>query len=99
MLENLTSHDFAPLLKQTFRLSYQPGQPPLEVTLVEVEEFGIEPRGGGRKPFSLIFHGPLSPGLPQHIYTLEHDALGKLDVFIVPLGPEQGSMRYQVIFS
>ena len=99
MLESLTSHDFNPLLEQTFRLHHQPGQPPLEVTLVEVVEFGPEPPAGGRQPFSLVFRGPLSPVLPQRIYPLEHPMLGALEIFIVPLGPEQGGVRYQVIFS
>jgi hypothetical protein len=114
MLEDLTSQDFMPLMEQTFHLHFQAGQPPLEVRLVEVTEFGLELPAGrsARQPFSLIFHGPLSPALPQRIYALEHAALGVLDVFVVPLGPQQGilscsgrsgpeqeSMRYQVIFA
>jgi hypothetical protein len=37
--------------------------------------------------------------LPQAIYDLEHDALGHLDLFLVPIGPSQGGMRYQASFA
>ena len=43
--------------------------------------------------------GPLEPVLPQAIYDLEHDALGHLDLFLVPIGPSQGGMRYQASFA
>ena len=34
--------------------------------------------------------GPLEPVLPQAIYGLDHDALGHLDLFLVPIGPGGG---------
>jgi hypothetical protein len=37
--------------------------------------------------------------LQQHIYRLEHEQLGALALFLVPLGPEQGRMRYGAIFN
>ena len=55
---------------------------------------------GGRVPFSLLFLGPEGAGgLPQRTWTLEHAALGRLDIFLVPLGPVQGRMRYEAVFS
>jgi hypothetical protein len=32
------------------------------------------------------------------MYRLEHPELGVLDIFLVPLGPEEGRMRYEAIF-
>ena len=55
--------------------------------------------GGGRRPFSLIYRGPLSPILPQKIYPVEHPELGTLELFLVPVGPEQGGMRYEAVFT
>ena len=43
----------------------------------------------------LLFRGPSLPILPQRIYPLEHAALGRLELFIVPIGPGQ----YEAIFT
>ncbi len=49
--------------------------------------------------FSLIFLGPREPALPQGTYRLEHAALGPFDLFIVPMGAEDGGRRYEAAFS
>ena len=56
---------------------------------------------GKRKPFSLIFHGTLEHVLPSQIWPLEHEEIGRLEVFMVPVGPNQANdaMRYEVVFS
>jgi len=99
MLDQLGSTDFAPYLNQIFRLRLE-GIEPLELELVQVAPAGQLARPGSREPFSLQFLGPVSSQyLVQHIYRLEHDALGALDIFLVPLGPEDGRMRYEAIFN
>ena len=91
-LESLTAEHFAPLLHDRFRIALD-GAAPLEVELVEVEEI---PRGpGGRAPFSLVFRGGPSPPLPQAIYRVEHDGLGAIDVFLVPIAVDS----YQAVFT
>jgi hypothetical protein len=70
------------------------------LTLVEVTVLGGE--GGAsarRQPFSLLFRGPRVPLLPQRIYRLEHERMGALDLFIVPLGPDGDGLRYEAIFT
>ena len=54
---------------------------------------------GREQPFSLLFRGPLRPLLPQQITTLEHDTLGVLEIFIVPVGPDEYGQRYEAIFN
>jgi hypothetical protein len=99
MLDKLQNTDFTPHLNQTFRIRLD-GIEPIELELVSVTELGAAHSPGSRHPFSLHFLGPASPQyLLQHIYRLEHDQMGTLDLFIVPLGPEQGRMRYEAIFS
>ena len=92
MLENLTVDDFRPLLNDRFRVAPE-GAPAFEVELVEVTEIPREP--GGRAPFSLVFRGGPNPPLPQAIYRVEHDRLGELDVFLVPIAVD----RYEANFS
>jgi len=101
MLDRLTSADFAPYLHQTFTVRLESLEPiPLELAgVTELEATGTEPGPRGR-PFSLLFLGPVSRQyLLQHIYRLEHEQLGALDLFLVPLGPEGGRMRYEAIFN
>ena len=31
--------------------------------------------------------------------TLEHDAMGSFDLFLVPLGPRDGGMMYEAVFT
>jgi hypothetical protein len=76
---------------------------PIPMELAEATESphagGTGPDGQPRLQFSLVFRGPLEPALPQAIYGLEHDALGRLDLFLVPIGPAEGAMRYQASFA
>lgn len=91
-LESLTKDDFVPLVHQRFRVD-PGGQTPFEVELVEVSEIAREP--GGRAPFSLVFAGGPSAPLSQRIYRLEHDHLGALEIFLVPIA----AGRYEAVFT
>ena len=92
MLDALTLEDFRPLLHDRVRIAPDDA-PAFEVELVEVTEIPREP--GGRVPFSLVFRGGPNPPLPQRIYRMEHEKLGELDIFIVPIAAD----RYQAVFS
>ncbi len=96
-LEQATRALFATHRGTSFRLATS-GCPELELALTEIGDAG-EGVPGGREPFSLIFSGPLQPVLRQAIHTLVHPALGRLEIFLVPIGPADGAMRYQAIFS
>ena len=100
-LDELTSADFAAHLHDVFRAQWA-GIEPVELELDRVKDLNpaTAARPDGRRPFSIEFLGPLSSQyLPQHIYHLEHAQVGVLEVFLVPLGPEQGRMRYEAIFT
>ena len=101
MLDKLQVNDFNPHLNETFRVRLDAsGVEPIELELVHIAEAGPGSRPEARPPFSIQFLGPLSSQyLVQHIYPLEHASLGRLDLFLVPLGPESGRMRYEAIFS
>ena len=53
----------------------------------------------GWESFSLFFLGPAQPSLPQGLYPMKSDRTGDFDLFIVPLGPAAGAMRYQAVFN
>lgn len=104
MPDQLKSSDFTPYLNQVFRVRVE-GTEPIDLELVEVTETGrgesaAAPGTGSRLPFSIHFLGPVSSRyLIQHTYRLEHEQMGALDIFLVPLGPEAGRMRYEAIFN
>ena len=99
MLDKLTSADFLAHLNDKFTLSLPDGSQ-YTLTLVKVTELG-EAAGetGRRRSFSLIFRGPLDMRLPQQIYLIIHPKLGSLQIFIVPIGPDQTGQRYEAIFN
>jgi hypothetical protein len=99
-LDQLTSADFAVQLHTVFRARWT-GIEPVDLELNRVTDLNqAAATPEGRRPFSLEFLGPVSSQyLPQHIYHLEHARLGEIEIFLVPLGPEQGRMRYEAIFT
>jgi hypothetical protein len=109
-LETLTAADFKNHQGTRFRLMGRSptGSGPavsLEAELADVSESAPGPPGASRTPFSVVFHGPLEPVLPQGTYRLEHEQFGTLELFIVPIGPNEvapgqapTAMRYEAVF-
>ncbi len=95
MLEKLNSEVFSEQLHTTFELRI-PGAKSLPLELFEVAEKNQSPQ---LEQFSLAFRGPLTPFAPQGTYTVEHEKLGELALFLVPLGPDSIGMCYQVVFN
>jgi hypothetical protein len=93
-LASLTAADFRPLLGSRFEIPAGS----FETELIEVDDLGAAGSSGLRTPFSLVFRGPLEPFVPQGIHRLEHAALGVLDLFLVPIGPDEAGMRYEAVF-
>jgi hypothetical protein len=101
VLDKLTSGDFVKYINETFRLKLE-GSEPLEVELIQVTELGSdmeEDKNRKRRPFSIIFRGPTDRYLPQSIYPLEHPHMGTLDIFLVPIGPDNKGMRFEAVFT
>lgn len=98
-LDDLTIGHFQPLIGQAFRVSH-PGFIE-QLTLVEVAAARVAPPPGMRHGFSLFFEGDsLDRWLPQGRHPLDHATFGRLDLFIVPLGPgPNGRFRYEAAFS
>ena len=102
MLETLTRDDFAQRVNETFRLDLGadfPGVDAIELTLVEAKAIELsQDHGDRRAPFSLLFRGPAEPVLNQSTYPLDNGTLGRLEIFLVPIGPDQDGMCYEAVF-
>lgn len=98
MIETLTIEDFAPHVGEVFPIHFS-DYPDIPLTLAEVTALRAGADTAQRAPFAVHWHGPAQPVLPQRIYQIAHPALGIMELFIVPLGPQAGSMVYEAIFN
>jgi hypothetical protein len=70
------------------------------LTLVEVSPLPAHKFPGMlRDPFSLMFRSPSPVVMPQKIYRLKNEAMGALDIFLVPVGRDQHGTIYQAVFN
>jgi hypothetical protein len=98
-LKTVTHEDFAACLNQTFTIDDE-AQGAVEIELVEVECQGnVALEAQGRPRFSILFLGAPEPLLAQGIYRLRHSQLGVMELFLVPVGPDQKGMRYEAVFT
>jgi len=93
----LTLETFRPAVGQTFTVGEEGGTT-VELLLVEAVGADVSPQAA-RPPFSLLFHGPAEPFLPQATYRFEHGSLGVLGIFIVPLGRDEHGTTYEAFFA
>lgn len=100
MLQDLTPASFEAHLGTPFRIHHG-GEAPLEVVLHDVKRHEEHP-GARSQPFSAFFFQEAPrPILPQSIYRLEHEAMGTMEVFLVPVGPDpqRRGMVYEAVFN
>ena len=90
MLAKLTQHDFDQCVNQPFKVHLDSEQQDTEIDLelIDVQFLRESVNEGGRDQFSLLFKGGSEVILPQQTYQLENNKMGKLDIFLVPIGRE-----------
>jgi hypothetical protein len=101
MLDKLSVAMFEERLGSKFRI-HGGGDAPLVVELIAATPLRVRftpTDSPARAPFSLLFRGPKNVYLPQRIYRFEHDEMGTLEIFIVPIGPDAVGMRFEAIFN
>jgi hypothetical protein len=83
---------FEPLVSQDFNLENS------EVKLKLLEAKALKTReGANRTAFALLFASPVPA--PQGTYTLQHEALGKLEIFLVPIRQDGAGVHLEAIFT
>jgi hypothetical protein len=97
-----TYDDFADRVGEEFRVRAPDGN---SLTLVLSEVEARTPADdapsdeAARRQFSLIFRGPSDRQLSQGVWELDHDEIGELALFLVPLGPDADGARYEAAFA
>jgi hypothetical protein len=94
MIETFTEETFLGHLNTRFQV-FGEAADPLDVELVKVTSLSSP----GQVQFSIQFQGPGHQLLPQRIYTLEHEILGKFDLFLVPVGRNDSGFEYEAVFN
>lgn len=102
MLEHASLAIFAAQVGTAFRLDAGAGWAG-EIKLVEATRLGrggmpASEGAGAREPFSLIFEAPAGLELEQRIYTLHHAQLGRVELFLVPIGRTADGLRCEAVF-
>jgi len=102
MLNEVTADVFAEHLGSVFHIHQSRGVV-IDAKLIESTPLrladGTSSGLSKREPCSIIFRGPFEPVLSQQIYEINHDVLGRMDLFLVALGPDAEGMRYEAIFN
>jgi hypothetical protein len=93
MIEKLHSCDFSEHLHTDFKVQLE-GENFLVLKLIEVVDHKSPP---GVEQFSLFFRGPSQLG--QGLRTVEHEKLGSLHLFLVPVGADEEGVRYEAAFA
>lgn len=93
----LTEAEFSKHLNTKFHLAGEAG---VDLELVEVKAYASQPHEhDGMERFSIFFIGPDKPFLQQKIYSFEHEQMGGMDLFLVPVAQEGSGIRYEAVFN
>lgn len=99
MAHNLTQAAFTQNLHTKFRVRVEAPRP-IELELAEVAGWRTQPEEQrGMERFSLTFYGPGDLLMPQQTYTLEHEQMGELQVFLVPVRRDPDKILYEAVFN
>ena len=94
----LVFEDFKDRVGDVFAIGEE-GFPAIPLTLSEAEPITNRLPPDARPPFSLIFVGNDPRVLPQRLYRLEHEEMGALTIFLVPVGKGADGILYQALFN
>ncbi|WP_211453039.1 DUF6916 family protein [Collimonas antrihumi] len=96
-MDILTQEHFAARLNDTF---VAPDEGNAAFTLVEVRPLAAPTlQGMLRSPFSLLFRNCSPILLTQKIYRMQHDAIGEVGIFLVPVARDNQGFLYQAVFN
>jgi hypothetical protein len=94
-IDELNSRIFTECLHDTFTL-IAPGGETCPLELIEVAE---KPAAPGNEQFSIVFRETEGHRAPQGIYTLEHERLGRIELFLVPVDEGSGRIALEAVFN
>jgi hypothetical protein len=95
-LNQVRPEDFEPLLGRALKVEVPGGAVTCELAQVR----RLPPHESRRHPpFAVILRGPPDRPFCQGIHPLLHPEHGRLEVFMVPVGPDGAGLCYEVTFN
>jgi hypothetical protein len=95
----LTMQAFASHINSEFRLNHGNAKT-TSLKLIEVNDLrSITPGNTSKECFSAVFVGLQKTTLRQDTYVIEHEALGKFSLLLVPIGMGKKEKQYEAIFN
>lgn len=94
----LTFEQFEPEVGSTFTISFTNARFELELREAAALKYH-DPKIHARHPFSLLFVCPDERLLQQGVYAIEHERLGMLEIFIVPIKADADGVHYEAVFN
>ena len=95
-LTRVTLEDFQPLAGTALSVRAGDVQQALQLESVQPSPY---PTGRDLSGFSLYLRGDSATAMAQGIVSLQHPALGPLELFMTPIGRDARGMRYEIIFN
>lgn len=89
--------DFSPLVGEAFEAHASDGT--VALTLVEALALPSQPGAPREEPFSLLFRAAPDCLLGQGTVRLEHGGIGTVDLFLVPMRPDQNGTYFEAVFN
>jgi len=96
MLEKITHESFEALVGETLNL--KAGETSFQADVESVTLLRENP-GQGRRSFSVLLQAHDASNHGQQMYQISHPDLGELDLFLVPVGPGEKGMNYELVFN
>jgi uncharacterized protein DUF6916 len=98
MTTNLTEQEFSRHVGTKFQTAID--QREIELELAEVKGyFSGENEQRGMERFSLFFVGPDDIKLPQQTFQMQHEQMGEIFLFLVPISVNENGYRYEAVFN
>jgi hypothetical protein len=98
MSANLTHDEFSKHVGTQFQIAL--GEREVGLKLAEVKAYmPLANEQAGMERFSVFFEGPGDAMLPQKTYQLQHEQMGEIDLFLVPISGDERGFRYEAVFN
>ena len=90
-----TRGEFSQQINSVFRTRLGDGSD-IDLRLVQFDEHAVN---ATQENYSLLFQAPADMPPVQSIYRLDHEALGEMDLFLVPVKKDDSGLYYEAVFN
>ena len=90
-----TKQEFSDALDSCFQAHIADG-PDFDLFLIEFEDIVSN---ATQENYSLLFRATVDAPPVQNIYRVEHETLGAMDLFLVPVKKDENGLYYQAVFN